>query len=227
MHWFIDFDDTLSIGPMTWAFNHVIPNMIREYGLPYEPDLFMEATLRAQQEANQDLGDMVVMDNFLSAVRWPSSVKQPLLDAVFEGYKPALFDDALPLLERLRAEVQPIYVLSNNNHAPLLIEQFGVAPYFVGVFTPKLCGGLAGKPQREMLDYVLARHPIPAGEMAIVGDDPWSDGSFAETCGIHCWLLDRLDRYARIYPDKPYHWIRSLDNLTTEVIKAQAVRSVD
>src|SRR5437763_1744939 len=128
MRWFIDFDDTLAIGPMTWALNHVVPSMIEEHKLPYDADLFLEQTLRAQQEANLGLGD----------------------DAV--------------------------------------------------------------------LDYIIKQHTIPADETyTIVGDDPWSDGSFADTCQINCWILDRLDRYARLYPGKTYRWVRSLDEITISV----------
>jgi FMN phosphatase YigB (HAD superfamily) len=214
MPWFIDFDDTLSVGPVTWAFDHVFPTFIKQHELPYEPESFVVATLRAQQEANLGLGDLVVIDRFFANVNWPDSIKEPLLNTIFNEYRPQLFDDAIPFLERLKAQGQSIYLLSNNNSAPQLAEHMAIAHYFTGMFTPKSCGGLAGKPQRDMLDYVLTQHTMPDGELInMVGDDPWSDGSFADTCGLQSWLLDRMDRYQQLYPDKKYRWIKSLNEI--------------
>ena len=36
MNWFLDFDDTLALGPITWAIQTVLPELIRANALPYD-----------------------------------------------------------------------------------------------------------------------------------------------------------------------------------------------
>ena len=44
MRWLIDMDDTLAMGYLTWAVEHVIPSFIREHGLPYEATAFAQGS---------------------------------------------------------------------------------------------------------------------------------------------------------------------------------------
>jgi FMN phosphatase YigB (HAD superfamily) len=211
MHWFIDFDDTLAIGPITWALSHVFPALIRDNNLPHDPATFDAAILHAQQRGNENVDESVLLDEFFTQMNWPLSLKENFLHQIYNGYVPTLFDDARPFLERLKQADQRVYVISNNNHAPYMIEQMGIRHYFTDVFTPKGCGGLPGKPQRDMWDYMLARHSFESGSpVAMIGDDPWSDGVFSEQCGVQCWILDRMNRFADLYPTKGYCWVKSL-----------------
>jgi FMN phosphatase YigB (HAD superfamily) len=177
--WFVDFDDTLVVGPVTWALNHVFPRMIRDNKLPFDQRKFNEAILTAQQHSNEEMGEMAVVDGLFQTMGWPDTLKKPL----------------------------------NNNYAPHIAEQLGIARHFAGIFTPKSCGGVRGKPQREMWDHLLAQRIVadhPADMTGMVGDDPWSDGTFSERCNIPCWIVDRMDRFARLRADKPYRWAASL-----------------
>ncbi|MEP7288992.1 MAG: HAD family hydrolase [Chloroflexota bacterium] len=211
MHWLIDFDDTLAIGPTTWALSHVFPKMIRDNHLPYDADRFADAVIYGQRQGNQDVSDDVVIDDLFRTMNWPDTLKASLIEQIYKGYQPALFDDARPLLERLAAKSQTIYIVSNNNYAVQIAEQLGIAHYFAGMYTPKTCGGLRAKPQRDMWDYLLSHHEIESGQpVAIVGDDPWSDGAFADECNINCWIVDRMKRFDRLHVEHNYHWVSSL-----------------
>jgi FMN phosphatase YigB (HAD superfamily) len=213
MHWFVDFDDTLVIGPVTWALKDVFPKMFRDHHLSYDEGTFAEAILSAQQQSNEDMGEMAVVDMLFQTMGWPDALKKPLVQEVFDNYKPSLFEDAVPFLERMTGNGDKVYILSNNNYAPHIAEQLGIARHFAAIFTPKSCGGVRGKPQRAMWDHLLAQRIIgdqPTELIGMVGDDPWSDGAFSERCNIPCWIIDRMNRFTRLRAEKPYRWATSL-----------------
>jgi FMN phosphatase YigB (HAD superfamily) len=215
MRWFIDFDDTLAVGPMTWAFENVIPRMVREHNLLYDPIIFDEAALTAQRHANENIDENIVLDDLFKKIDWPQELKDQFIHNIYTGYVPSLFDDALPFLDRLTAAAQDIFILSNNNHAAYLAKQLGIAHYFTAILTPQSCGGLPAKPQRDMWDYAVVQHAIEvAAPAVIVGDDPWSDGDFSQNCNISCWILDRMNRYGSLHESKPYKWVHSLSEIT-------------
>jgi FMN phosphatase YigB (HAD superfamily) len=201
------------VGPVTWALNHVFPKMIREHQLPFDEGKFAEAILTAQQHSNEEMGEMAVVDGLFQTMGWPNTLKKPLVQEVFDNYKPSLFEDTVPFLERMTANGNTVYILSNNNYAPHIAEQLGIAQHFAGIFTPKSCGGVRGKPQRAMWDHLLAQRIVgdhPTDLIGMVGDDPWSDGTFSERCNIPCWIVDRMGRFARLRAEKPYRWAASL-----------------
>jgi FMN phosphatase YigB (HAD superfamily) len=200
--WFLDFDETLVVGPVTWALQTVLPTMIRENALPNDQVKLDSALLIGQEQAARGMGDMEILDVLFSEMGWPHGLKQNLITEVFERYTPSLFADTLPCLERIGG----IYVLSNNNHAPQIAQHLGMTPYIKGFFTPKLCGVTAGKPQRDLWDFVSASYDVESA--ILVGDDPWSDGAFADACGIDCILVDRLDRFGHL---ARYKRVASLD----------------
>jgi len=188
--WFLDFDDTLVVGPVTWALETVLPAMIRENNLSLDQAQLDASLLLGQEQAASGMGDMEILDVLFSEMGWPHSLKQQLITEVFDHYIPALFGDTLPFLQRMGS----IYVLSNNNHAPDIAAHLGMTPYIKGFFTPKLCGVMVGKPDRALWDFVSDAYDVEGA--ILVGDDPWSDGTFADECGIDCILVDRLNRFA-------------------------------
>ena len=190
--WFLDFDETLVVGPITWAVQTVVPTMIRDNALPVEQKQLDAAVLRGQEQAAAGMGDMAILDLLFSEMGWPHDLQKQLLTDVFDHYTPTMYDDTLPFLRR----VGSIYVLSNNNRSPEIAAQLGMTPYIKDFFTPKLCGTSRGKPERELWDFVSGS--LDVEDAMLVGDDPWSDGSFADTCGIDYILLDRLDRFAHM-----------------------------
>src|SRR5215468_5722105 len=118
MHWFIDFDDTLAVGPMTWAFANVIPAMVRKYRLPYYAPTFNKAALRAQKRGNENVDEMLLVQELFSTMEWPPSLVEKFLYDVYNGYHLTLFDDALPFLERLKDAGHSLFVISNSNKTP-------------------------------------------------------------------------------------------------------------
>jgi FMN phosphatase YigB (HAD superfamily) len=216
--WFLDFDDTLAVGPITWALNDVVPEMVAQHHLPFEPGKFDAAILHAQERSNTDAGDADVIDDLFERLGWPDSLKTYLLTRTYDEYQPALFEDSIAFLDHLRGQSEAIYILSNNNHAAAIASKLGIAEYFKDVFTPKICGGVNGKPRREMWDYILTRGLLLDQEsVAMVGDDPWADGAFADNSNLPCWILDRRDRYTHLYPTKRYRWVRSFRDIMEQL----------
>ena len=214
MVWFIDFDDTLAVGPITFAFEHVIPNLIKQHALPHDEALFSDACLEAQRQGNANVDPQLILNELFGKLGWPHELKNQFLNDIFTGYVPTLFEDAKSFLEQLQADSQKVYILSNNNQATALAGMLGITPYFAAILTPDSCGKIQGKPDRAMWDYATAQYSIGTGEpIHMVGDDPWSDGTFAETCQMDCWMLDRMNRYSPLYSQKNYHWVRSLKEI--------------
>lgn len=204
--WFLDFDETLVVGPASYALETVLPTMIRDNNLSLDQARLDAALLLGQEQAASGLGDMQILQVLFDEMGWPQSLKKQLATEVFDHYTPTLFDDALPFLERIGS----IYILSNNNHAPEIAAHLGMTPYIKDFFTPKLCGVRTGKPQRDLWDVVSASYDVTGA--LLIGDDPWSDGAFANTCGIDCILVDRLDRFAHL---TQYRRVRSLAAIPT------------
>ena len=204
--WFLDFDETLVVGPVSYALETALPTMIRDHNLTLDQMRLNAALLLGQEQAASGMGDMEILQILFDEMGWPHHLKQQLSSDVFEHYTPALFDDTLPFLERIGS----IYVISNNNQAPEIARQLGLSLYIKAFFTPKLCGVSAGKPQRDLWDFVSASYDVT--KALLVGDDPWSDGVFAITCGIDCILLDRRDRFAHL---SQYRRVRSLAAIPT------------
>ena len=215
MQWFIDFDDTLAVGPITWAFEHVIPQMIEKNHLTYDEAVYNEAVLTAQRQGNDNVDEKTVIDDFFTTIGWPHHLKDQFLRDIYEGYTPTLFDDSTAFMDRLTADRHKIFIISNNNHAPFLAQQLGIEHYFTAIFTPKACGGVRGKPQRDMWDFVMAQSVVDSSApVVIVGDDPWSDGDFAQNCNTPCWILDRMSRFSSLHTSKPFRWAKSLNDIT-------------
>lgn len=198
--WFVDFDDTLVVGPVTWALSTVLPNLIRDNALPYDTAQFDAVLLRAQEQSANGSSELEILDTMFRELGWPHHLQDELVRITFKEYVPAPFDDTLEFLKRMGG----VYVLSNNNHAPEIAQQLGLAPYITRYFTPKLCDVPHGKPQPDLWSAVKAT--VGTAGAVLVGDDPWSDGAFSDACGIDCLLVDRLDRFESL----KYRRVRSL-----------------
>lgn len=213
MHWLLDFDDTLVLGPNTWAFQDVLPDLIRRNTLPYDAARFDAVTLTAQKRANEDVPEDELLDFVFGELGWPEHLKTELIERVFSGYQPHLFDDAEPFLQAIQSRGESAYLVTNNNHAPAIVQGFGLADYFTAIITPK-GAGVRPKPRVDMW-YTLEEQVNLNGEVVMVGDDPWSDGAFATQAGIPCVIVDRLARYNDLRSGLPYRWISTLTELTT------------
>lgn len=211
MNWILDFDDTLAVGPNTWALTQVIPDLVRDNRLPFEKAQFDTVVLRAQQLASETSNDQVVIDEMFSRLNWPADLKHELIRRMYQEYVPTLYGDTLPFLNRLAESKANVYIVSNNNHVPHITAQLGIDSFFAGIFTPKLCNEARIKPHRDMWDYMISAdivaHDAPA---VVVGDDPWSEGAFADNCGHSCWIVDRMKRFDSLHQSLPYRWAVSL-----------------
>jgi FMN phosphatase YigB (HAD superfamily) len=217
MYWLLDLDDTLASGPMTWALQDAIPRLIRDYNLAYTQDQLDDAILTAQRRSNQEYDPLTILHDFFVEMNWRTDLEQTLFNAVQTGYQPALFADALPFLQKLQALGQQAMVVSNNNRAPKWLTMLGIDSYITAVYTPKMFPDCQPKPNRQLWDVITEQHPhLRAADAVMVGDDPWSDGDFAERCGMKCWILDRLGRYQTLYAAKQYQWCASLLEIPLE-----------
>lgn len=211
LYWLLDFDDTLASGPVTWGLVHAFPKLIRDNGLTVDEHVFGQAILRAQERSNVEFDPRPILHDLFVELGWPASLEDRLFSDVVQNYRPELFPDVLPFLDRLRAEERKVYVVSNNPRSVQLIGLLGLQQAVAGVFTPKLCPGTQPKPHRSLWDYLCALFDdLTPDNAVIVGDDPWSDGAFSDNAGIPCWIVDRGNRYASLTAMKPYRWAASL-----------------
>lgn len=216
-NWFLDFDDTLVSGSTTWGLEHAVPQLIREHQLPYNPEAFQSAALVAQQQINGGIEIDAVLTELFDKLGWPQNLRQSLIKSVLSAYQPAIFEDALPFLNRLREKGHAIYVISNNARAPEIAASMGLHNYMTALFTPAMFPGTKSKPHRSIWDSILAKYPqIDVAQSVIVGDDPWSDGAFAEACGLKCWIVDRRASFTTLYNQKPYRWVTTLADIEIE-----------
>lgn len=217
MNWILDFDDTLAVGPTTWALTVILPEIVAANNLPFDQLRFTEATLRAQEIAGETSDDQAILDEMFRELDWPTHLKQDLVARMYKEYQPGLYDDTLRFLQRLKDAGHTALVISNNNYAPHIAQQLGIDQYVAEIFTPKVCGGLRTKPERDMWDYVVAQGLVNADvPVIVVGDDPWSEGAFADNVGQSCWILDRMGRYSSLHARYPsYQWATGLDDIVT------------
>lgn len=214
--WLLDFDETLATGSMSWAFNHAFPKLVEKHQLTYDAQQLRELMLVLQQQHSQNVDLPALLHQLFTTMGWPESLQNELFNDLLTGYQPALYDDVLPFLHHLRDQEMRVYVVSNNRRSPDHVRLLGLEAYVHAVFTPHLCPGTQPKPHRSMWDYIRAQDTaIDPQTTVVVGDDPWSDGAFADACGLPCWIIDRLQRYDG--EGHPYRQVQSLATITTTV----------
>jgi ribulose-1,5-bisphosphate 5-phosphatase len=107
-----------------------------------------------------------------------------------------LYEDALPVLEELRAQGLKLGLVSNTGRN---LDEF-VAHHRLDV-DAALGSGVFGrtKPHPAIFQAVLERLAVEPGEAAMVGDSPEDDVEGAHAAGIEvAFLLDREDRYPEL-----------------------------
>jgi FMN phosphatase YigB (HAD superfamily) len=195
----VDFDDTLAVGPTTWGIEQFLPALMARHGLTVEPQRLEIALLRAQAAAATRFDEAGLLDDFLSELGWPESLRDELAAGMRAEFAFALFPDTLPFLEGLRQRRVRVFVVSNNNRSPRIATELGIAGYIEGFFIPAMNPAYQPKPHRSMFDaarsVVVELGPTTT---VMVGDDPWSDGAFAAAAGLPCWIVDRSRRYDRV-----------------------------
>lgn len=209
--WFFDFDDTLATAQLTWALNTALPKLIQTYALPADPERLARAVLAAQQRWSVNDHFQGVLSGLFEDMGWSDELQGVFAKDLRSSYQPVLFDDALELLRALNQKGHLVYVISNNLIAPSNARDLGLAAHVREIFTPHMFPGAKRKPHPSLWQAILNRYPVLHTTTPIfVGDDPWTDGAFAEACGMMCWLVDRPGRMASLYQTTPYRWVRSL-----------------
>jgi FMN phosphatase YigB (HAD superfamily) len=209
--WLVDFDETLAYGNLTWVLQHSIPKFVQEYELNYDEVHLQQVMLLLQERGRQNPDTLLLLTALFEMMEWPPSLQNQLLANLRSNYRPILFDDTLPFLEQLRTDNCHVYIVSNNKRTPEHLQLLRIHEYISGVFTPHNCPGTQPKPHSSLWTYIMAQEvEIDPQTTAIVGDDPWTDGGFAESCSLSCWIVDRMKRFSKMYSQRPYHWVQSL-----------------
>lgn len=213
-NWLLDFDGTLATGSVTWGITGAFPKLAREHQLEWDEARFASAMLVAQERGSHSMDPMVVLNEVFDSLGWDRALQKPFMADLQSNYRPEVYEDTLTFLKYLQDNKCSVYVVSNNSYTYKSVQNFGFAPYVVDVFTPARCPGCQPKPHRSLWDYLVERYAdLQAYNTAIIGDNPYSDGAFAQACGLPCYIIDRLGRFTTLYETHPYHWIRSLRDL--------------
>lgn len=209
--WIIDFDETLASGSITWALEQEFPKFIAAHQLPVDFTRLNALVLELQEVASQHSSPGPLVARLFSEMGWREDLQDEFLKSLFGSYKPTLFEDTLPFLERLRQRKDQVLIVSNNPRTLDQVPVLALQDYFLGVYTPSNSPGTLPKPDRSLWEYVRGSHTnIDPQHTIVIGDDPWSEGAFAEACGLQCWIVDRLDRFATVSEGKRYGRVRSL-----------------
>jgi putative hydrolase of the HAD superfamily len=113
-----------------------------------------------------------------------------------------LFDDAVPILERLRADGFRLGLVSNfEEWLERLLESLGVSEFFeIQVYE---------KPDTRLFKLALDRMNAEPDTSVYVGDHPYFDIEPAQSIGMFAVLIDRRGRF----PDHQGPRITTLDQL--------------
>jgi putative hydrolase of the HAD superfamily len=135
-----------------------------------------------------------------------------LIDVVYAEFTDlanyALFDDVVPVLDRLAAAGLTLGVVSNfEEWLERLLERLGVRSYF----EVRVISGREGleKPDPAIFELAMSRAGVEPGGSVYVGDNPEFDVEPALGLGMFPVLIDRRDRY----PGATSARIRGLDEL--------------
>jgi FMN phosphatase YigB (HAD superfamily) len=212
--WLVDFDETLAIGSLTWALQYGFPKFSREHQLNYDEDRVQQIMLLLQERSRQEPDTPALLTALFDMMNWPRSLQNQFLADLRSSYHPVLFEDTLPFLEKLHKDRRRVYIVSNNKRTPEHMKLLHIDEYINGVFTPHICPNTQPKPHSSLWEYITKQEiEIDPQTTGVIGDDPWADGAFAETCDLPCWIVDRTKRFSKMYAQKPYHWVKSLQEI--------------
>lgn len=105
-----------------------------------------------------------------------------------------LYDDALRVLEHLKANRFKLAIISNwDSRLPLLVDQLGISHFFDALVVSALVG--YEKPHPAIFQIALQQTGLEPQEVLYIGDDPYLDYQAAKKTGLHALHLDRNDRF--------------------------------
>ncbi|MSQ24173.1 MAG: HAD family hydrolase [Chloroflexi bacterium] len=139
-----------------------------------------------------------------------------------ENYQ--LYDDALPILDRLKAAGIRMGIISNwEPWAAQLLDALGIRDYFD-------CTSISGelgfeKPDPAIFRHALAAAGLTAGEVLHVGDNPLDDVAGARAAGLRAVLIDRAGEVDG-EPNRPYLMIPPVVGPTLATDESPRIRSL-
>lgn len=127
---------------------------------------------------------------------------EPLVSEAFEVFIAArnevvLFEDVLPVLERLRQNY-PLVALTNGNAD---IKRIGIDHLFQDSISAE--DVTLGKPDPEMFELACQRLNIQPSELLHVGDDPLRDVMGAQQAGVQALWVNRFGSSWQEYCRQP------------------------
>ena len=177
------------------------------FGLELDPARYDEArrgaiaTLKRHPELDHDEEIWVLFTERIIQGMGGVGDTYPCAAAMTKAWERAdhfeLFDDALPVLDELRARGLKLGLLSNTGRD---LDEF-VAHHGIrvdAILTSRLHGKT--KPHETIFLAMLDRLGVPAAAAAMVGDDAEDDVEGARAVGMEAWLVDRDGRF----PDHPH-----------------------
>jgi putative hydrolase of the HAD superfamily len=121
-----------------------------------------------------------------------------LIDAVYREFTDvanyALFDDVVPVLEKLRGAGMKLGVVSNfEAWLERLLEDLGITRFF----DVRVISGIEGleKPDPRIFRLAMERAAVAPERSAYVGDNPEFDVGPAAAVGMFPVLIDRRERF--------------------------------
>lgn len=211
--WLLDFDDTLATGSMTWTIHAAVPKLVRQHELPYDAHKLADMMLVMQERIAHTPDIQLLLAELFDGMRWPYRLQEEFLDDLLTNYQSTLYEDVVPFLERLRAQGHRVFIVSNNQRTPDNVQLLGIDGYVDRVYTPRNSPGTRSKPHASIWHYIIHEVDIDPSVTVVVGDDPWSDGAFADACDLPCWIVDRMDRFTPSRRNLNYHWVSSLADI--------------
>ena len=125
-----------------------------------------------------------------------------------------LFDDALPVLDALRAHGLKLGLLSNTSRdLDVFVAHHGID--VDAILTSRVHG--KSKPHETIFRAVLSRLGVEPAAAVMVGDSPEDDIAGARAVGMRAWLVDRDGRFPE-HPDRltDLRWLPSALGLVRE-----------
>ena len=112
--------------------------------------------------------------------------------ALFSRNNATLYEDVLPILDRLQRTDLKMGIISNWD-TPLhaMVEELGIASYFEVIVASHDQRVQSAKPDAAIFEYALNAVDVTAEEAVYVGDSFQADIIGAHAAGIHPILIDR------------------------------------
>jgi len=209
-YWFLDCDETLVQSSYSWGMKVAFPNLMERHQLQFDRVKIEHAMNVVLQQTSDKSDILTITTAFFKELDWSNDWVNELLDDFRTNFKPSLFDDTIPFLEKLKKQNEVVSVISNNVHATNILKEVSIDAYMDYVITPSICG-CEPKPHISLWNYVKKVIPnIDIQNCIMIGNDKKIDGLFADRCGIHCCIIDR-NRNSNTHPqDNKYQWVSSL-----------------